>query len=78
MARGRLSLSRKVAGAYSLAGHEHPVYRVATRFDCGEIAVFSFAPIAGVLPAFGAFTGGFEVNDSAARRARFSWWRANG
>ncbi|BAN22303.1 ligase-associated DNA damage response endonuclease PdeM [Caballeronia insecticola] len=49
-------------GAYALAGHEHPVYRLATRRDSVRLPCFRFGPRAGVLPAFGAFTGGFEVN----------------
>ncbi|SAL15197.1 hypothetical protein AWB71_00512 [Caballeronia peredens] len=52
-----------VDGAYALAGHEHPVYRLATRVDRARLPCFRFGPRAGVLPAFGAFTGGFEVND---------------
>ena len=56
---------RTVAGAYSLAGHEHPAYRVSTRSDSVRLPCFRFAANAGVLPAFGAFTGGFEVNESA-------------
>jgi DNA ligase-associated metallophosphoesterase len=54
-----------VKGAYGLAGHEHPVYRLATRTDSIRLPCFRFAAHAGVLPAFGSFTGGFEVNDSA-------------
>jgi DNA ligase-associated metallophosphoesterase len=61
----------KVAGAYSLAGHEHPVYRVATRSDSVRLPCFRFSDTAGVLPAFGAFTGGFEVNDSVRRERVF-------
>jgi DNA ligase-associated metallophosphoesterase len=56
---------QRVAGAYALAGHEHPVYRVATRLDSARLPCFRFGAEAGVLPAFGAFTGGFEVNASA-------------
>jgi uncharacterized protein len=56
---------QRVAGAYALAGHEHPVYRVATRFDSARLPCFRFGAYAGVLPAFGGFTGGFEVNESA-------------
>jgi metallophosphoesterase superfamily enzyme len=48
-----------------LAGHEHPVYRVATRLDSARLPCFHFGADAGVLPAFGAFTGGLEVNASA-------------
>jgi DNA ligase-associated metallophosphoesterase len=50
-----------VDDAYVLAGHEHPVFRLATRADRVRLPCFRFGPRAGVLPAFGAFTGGFEV-----------------
>ena len=56
---------QRVAGAYALAGHEHPVYRIATRLDSARLPCFHFGMDAGVLPAFGGFTGGFEVNESA-------------
>lgn len=56
-----------VDDAYALAGHEHPVYRLATRTDSVRLPCFRFGARAGVLPAFGAFTGGFEVNDSVRR-----------
>lgn len=58
-----------VDDAYALAGHEHPVYRLATRIESVRLPCFRFGARAGVLPAFGAFTGGFEVNDDV-RRAR--------
>ncbi|MDR5802915.1 ligase-associated DNA damage response endonuclease PdeM [Caballeronia sp. LZ001] len=51
-----------VDDAYALAGHEHPVYRLATRADSVRLPCFRFGQRSGVLPAFGAFTGGFEVN----------------
>jgi DNA ligase-associated metallophosphoesterase len=54
-----------VSGAYGLAGHEHPVYRVAAGRDSARLPCFRFGAHAGVLPAFGSFTGGFEVNASA-------------
>jgi uncharacterized protein len=54
-----------VEGAYALAGHEHPVYRLATRLDRARLPCFRFGSRAGVLPAFGSFTGGFEVNETA-------------
>jgi uncharacterized protein len=53
---------QRVADAYALAGHEHPVYKLATRIDSARLPCFRFGPQAGVLPAFGAFTGGYEVN----------------
>jgi uncharacterized protein len=52
-------------GAYVLAGHEHPVYRLSTRADSVRLPCFRFGAQAGVLPAFGSFTGGAEVNESA-------------
>jgi DNA ligase-associated metallophosphoesterase len=58
-----------VDGAYALAGHEHPVYRLATRVDRARLPCFRFGRRAGVLPAFGAFTGGFEVNDDVRGEA---------
>ncbi|SAL69102.1 hypothetical protein AWB70_06866 [Caballeronia cordobensis] len=58
-----------VDGAYALAGHEHPVYRLATRTDSARLPCFRFGRRAGVLPAFGAFTGGFEVNADARGEA---------
>jgi DNA ligase-associated metallophosphoesterase len=54
-----------VDGAYVLAGHEHPVYVIASRADSVRVPCFRFAARCGVLPAFGAFTGGFVVNPSA-------------
>jgi uncharacterized protein len=51
-----------VPDAYALAGHEHPVYKLATRIDSVRLPCFRFGSRSGVLPAFGAFTGGFEVN----------------
>jgi DNA ligase-associated metallophosphoesterase len=51
-----------VDGAYVLAGHEHPVYVIASRADSVRVPCFRFAAECGVLPAFGAFTGGFVVN----------------
>jgi DNA ligase-associated metallophosphoesterase len=60
---------RTVDGAYALAGHEHPVYRVATRLARARLPCFRFGARAGVLPAFGGFTGGFEVNERARGEA---------
>ncbi|ALK34296.1 ligase-associated DNA damage response endonuclease PdeM [Burkholderia plantarii] len=57
-----------VDGAYALAGHEHPVLRLAAGADRARLPCFRFGARAGVLPAFGEFTGGFEVG-AAARAA---------
>jgi DNA ligase-associated metallophosphoesterase len=54
-----------IDGAYALAGHEHPVYVVASRSDSVRVPCFRFTERYGVLPAFGALTGGFVVNHLA-------------
>jgi uncharacterized protein len=60
-----------VAGAYALAGHQHPVYRVTSRIEALRLPCFRFGQRAGVLPAFGSFTGGYVVNESAVDEAVF-------
>ncbi|WP_322047463.1 ligase-associated DNA damage response endonuclease PdeM [Paraburkholderia sp. J67] len=54
-----------VEGAYVLAGHEHPVFRLASGVDRVRLPCFRFGRRTGVLPAFGAFTGGFDVGARA-------------
>ncbi|MFT4065708.1 ligase-associated DNA damage response endonuclease PdeM [Paraburkholderia sp.] len=49
---------RAVDGAYVLAGHVHPVYRITTRTDSVRVPCFRLGADCGVLPAFGSFTGG--------------------
>jgi DNA ligase-associated metallophosphoesterase len=49
------------APGYVLAGHVHPVYLLATRFDALRLPCFVAGPRAMILPSFGAFTGGFAV-----------------
>ena len=57
------------AGLHTLAGHVHPVYclqgpgRQRLRLPC-----FYSEPDLTVLPAFGEFTGGFDIADGADRR----------
>ena len=57
------------AGLHTLAGHLHPVYclqgpgRQRLRLPC-----FYSEPGLTVLPAFGDFTGGFDIADAAGRR----------
>jgi DNA ligase-associated metallophosphoesterase len=51
-------MPQRVEGAYVLAGHVHPVYRIATRTDSVRVPCFRFTSGCGVLPAFGSFTGG--------------------
>jgi DNA ligase-associated metallophosphoesterase len=46
------------APGYVLAGHIHPVYVLATRFDALRLPCFVAGPARMILPSFGAFTGG--------------------
>ncbi|MES2643430.1 MAG: ligase-associated DNA damage response endonuclease PdeM [Myxococcota bacterium] len=54
-----------VSGAYTWAGHLHPMAWVRGRGDSLRLPCFHLGPEVGVLPAFGTFTGGVAV-----RRAR--------
>lgn len=54
-------------GRYVLAGHVHPVVTLhGSGRDRLRAPCFTFGAALGVLPAFGAFTGGFVVERSAA------------
>lgn len=55
-----------VRGAYVLAGHVHPVYRITTRNDSVRVPCFRFGTACGVLPAFGSFTGGSREDGRVA------------
>lgn len=46
---------------YALAGHIHPSYLLATRFDALRLPCFVVGPRRMILPSFGAFTGGFLI-----------------
>jgi DNA ligase-associated metallophosphoesterase len=46
---------------YVLAGHVHPVYRLASRGDALRLPCFMFGADSGMLPSFGSFTGGHPV-----------------
>jgi DNA ligase-associated metallophosphoesterase len=46
---------------YALAGHIHPVYVLATRFDALRLPCFVVGPDRMILPSFGAFTGGHAI-----------------
>ena len=48
-------------GTYVLAGHIHPVVRLAVGRDSLRLPCFVFGAVQATLPAFGAFTGGHEV-----------------
>jgi DNA ligase-associated metallophosphoesterase len=51
----------RVADGYVLAGHVHPVYRLATRLDAVRLPCFVVGPGRMILPSFGAFTGGHVI-----------------
>ena len=58
-----------LAGRYVLAGHVHPVVTLHGRGrDRVRTPCFVFGEGVGVLPAFGAFTGGFTVERNGAER----------
>ena len=46
---------------YALAGHIHPVYVLATRFDALRLPCFVVGRERMILPSFGAFTGGHAI-----------------
>lgn len=51
--------------AYALAGHIHPVYVLATRFDALRLPCFVVGKDRMILPSFGAFTGGHAIRPEA-------------
>jgi len=54
--------------AYVLAGHVHPAYVLATRFDSLRLPCFLVGPRRMILPSFGAFTGGYTVRPERGER----------
>ena len=46
---------------YNLAGHVHPAARLYGRGDALKLPCFFFGEYAGLLPAFGSFTGNYTV-----------------
>ena len=46
---------------HALAGHIHPVYVLATRFDALRLPCFVVGRERMILPSFGAFTGGHAI-----------------
>jgi len=56
------------APGYVLAGHVHPVYVLATRFDALRLPCFVVAPRRMILPSFGSFTGGYTVRPEGEDR----------
>jgi metallophosphoesterase superfamily enzyme len=57
-----------IDGAYVLAGHVHPVYRLAAGGDALRLPCFLLGPDVGLLPSFGAFTGGHPVSKRPGER----------
>jgi DNA ligase-associated metallophosphoesterase len=56
------------ASGYVLAGHVHPVYVLASRHDALRLPCFVASATRMILPAFGAFTGGFVVTPAPGER----------
>ena len=48
-------------GGYALAGHVHPAWVLATRFDSLRLPCFVVGKERMILPSFGSFTGGHVV-----------------
>ena len=53
------------APGYALAGHVHPTYLLATRFEALRLPCFVVGAGRMILPSFGAFTGGFTITPEA-------------
>lgn len=53
---------------YALAGHIHPVYVLATRFDALRLPCFVVGTERMILPSFGAFTGGHAIRPEPGDR----------
>ncbi|QOL47788.1 ligase-associated DNA damage response endonuclease PdeM [Massilia litorea] len=49
------------SGSYALAGHVHPAWVLATRFDALRLPCFVVGTERMILPSFGSFTGGHVV-----------------
>lgn len=56
------------APGYVLAGHVHPAYVLATRFDTLRLPCFLVGGTRMILPSFGAFTGGYTVRPAPGER----------
>jgi DNA ligase-associated metallophosphoesterase len=53
---------------YVLSGHLHPVLRLSVGRDSLRLPCFVFGRHSAILPAFGAFTGGYAVNPQAGEQ----------
>jgi DNA ligase-associated metallophosphoesterase len=61
-----------VTDGYAMAGHIHPSYLLATRFDALRLPCFVVGPQRMILPSFGAFTGGYLVTPEPGERVSVS------
>lgn len=59
--RERLPGHRDTDALYNLAGHVHPAAKLYGRGDALKLPCFYFGREAGLLPAFGSFTGTYAV-----------------
>ena len=59
---------QSVEGAFALAGHLHPVYRLAAGGDALRLPCFVVDEHWALLPAFGAFTGGYQIAPRPGQR----------
>ena len=59
---------QELPDAFVLAGHVHPVYRLAAAGDALRLPCFVIGRHGALLPAFGAFTGGYQVTPQAGQR----------
>jgi DNA ligase-associated metallophosphoesterase len=66
-----LAASAPVPG-YVLAGHVHPVFVLATRFDALRLPCFVAGPDRMILPSFGSFTGGHVITPAPDDRVYVS------
>ncbi|WP_338765487.1 ligase-associated DNA damage response endonuclease PdeM [Massilia sp. METH4] len=58
----------QVGDGYVLAGHVHPVYRLAGRRESLRLPCFAVGVRRAILPSFGAFTGGHPVEPGPGER----------
>jgi DNA ligase-associated metallophosphoesterase len=56
------------AVGYVLAGHVHPAFVLASRFERLRLPCFMVGPTRMILPSFGAFTGGYTVAAAPGER----------
>jgi len=57
-----------VEGAFAIVGHVHPVYRLSSAGDSLRLPCFVVDGRWAMLPAFGAFTGGYRVDALPGQR----------